>query len=197
MSLQSILQAEDTVTIEDNIKNKVNFALNNLTETNMEKHQHDIRSYAENNDNFLNWFAKYLVLRRATHESEGNVQLYVALVEKLSKPRLFSLIIKESLVLLHKLLLSEVPLSASDRNMLKNIGYWIGIFTLNRNKPISAKYLNLKALIVSSYPNKCDVIIPIVYHILRSTKDSKIFSPNTNRWVRRILSLLEELKGIL
>lgn len=81
--------------------------------------------------------------------------------------------------------------------MLRQLGYWIGAFTIQRDKSISAKYLNLKALIVAAYPNRFDVIIPIVFQILRASKDSKIFTPATNRWVRRILALLEELKHIV
>lgn len=61
--------------------------------------------------------------------------------------------------------------------MLKCPGYWIGMFTLNRNKSINSKYLNIKALIVNSYPNRVDIIIPIVNNILLCCKDSKVFNP--------------------
>ena len=54
-------------------------------------------------------------MRRATHESEINVLYYIALVEKIKSNSLFTLIIKESLLLMQKLLMSELPFGASDR----------------------------------------------------------------------------------
>lgn len=143
---------------------------------NIEKHSNDIRTFAEN-PNFITWFSKHLIVRRAPHESENNITMYLALVHKIGKPYLFNAIVIESELLLHKLLLSELPLSQTDRNILKNVGFCIGSFTISRNKSINAKYLNLKALIVNAYPNRLDVIIPIVHLILKPAKDSKVFSP--------------------
>jgi len=47
---------------------------------------------------------------------------------------------------------------------------------------------------VKSYPTRSDLVVQIVFNILRGAKDSKVFAPSSNRWVRRICALLEELK---
>ena len=167
--------------------------MNNLNENNLDKHSNDMRVFAEN-EAFVSWLGTFLVVRRATHESEINILYYVALVEKIKSNALFTIIIKESLLLMQKLLMSELPFGASDRQIVKNLGFWIGVFTLARGKSIPAKYLSLKALIVKSYPARSDLVVSIVFNILRGAKDSKVFSPSSNRWVRRICSLLEELK---
>lgn len=84
---------------------------------------------------------------------------------------------RDSLLLLQKFLASELPHSPVDRTILKTLSFWIGVFTIARNKPICAKYLNLKAMIVNEYPQRLDIIIPIVTQILRATKESRVFSP--------------------
>lgn len=81
------------------MKNKVNFALNNLSESNIEKHSGDIKVFCES-ETFVHWFAKNLVLRRSTQESDANIQLYLQLAERVNKPVLFVCIVRESLLLL-------------------------------------------------------------------------------------------------
>ena len=132
--------------------------MNNLNENNIDKHSNDMRVFAEN-DAFVQWLGVYLVVRRATHESETNILYYIALVEKIKSNALFTIIIKESLLLMQKILMSELPFGPSDRQIVKSLGFWIGVFTLARGKSIPAKYLSLKALIVKSYPTRADLVV--------------------------------------
>lgn len=89
LSLQGILQYDDSIVMEEQVKNKVNFLMNNLTDMNMDKQASELKVFLETSEHFLVWFARYLVLRRATLESEGTILLISSLITKLNKPRLF------------------------------------------------------------------------------------------------------------
>lgn len=89
--------------------------------------------------------------------------LYLQLVEKLKNAQLISAIIKESIFLLHKLLLSEIEISQTEKNIIKNLAFFIGLITLSRNKSIPAKYFNVKGLIISNYPHRVEVAITIIF----------------------------------
>jgi CCR4-NOT transcription complex subunit 1 len=75
---------------------------------------------------------------------------------KLDKKNLFSLVLKETYYFLRFLLNNvknseRMVASANEKNVLKNIGSWLGSITLARNKPIVMKYLNIKSLIADGY----------------------------------------------
>jgi len=83
--------------------------------------------------------------------------------------------------------------SDSERSLLKNLGNWLGLMTLAKNKPVLNKHLNLKKLILDAFENgKLIAIIPLVHKILKNSMTSKIFKP-PNPWVMGIVSLLVEI----
>lgn len=107
----------------------------------------------------------------------------------------------------------------SDRSLLKNLGHWLGLMTLSRNKPIlqlvSAwrlpqclhsgvshtnvpcllQDLDLKNLLYEAYQKGSDellYVVPFVAKVLESSEKSKVFSP-PNPWIMGILNVLAEL----
>ena len=65
----------------------------------------------------------------------------------------------------------EKPQDGRAKNILKNIGRWLGYLTLARNKPIVLKYLNIKQLLIDAfYLKKLQLVLPLVCKILESSK---------------------------
>lgn len=115
-------------------------------------------------DDYLPWVAQYLVMKRASIEHNFHT-LYAHFIDHLKKDEFmnmvigetfrnikvrflqFSLPIRAQLLLrgyrMHCVTLLQVLLSSdkgvanfSDRSLLKNLGHWLGMLTLARNKPI-------------------------------------------------------------
>lgn len=65
----------------------------------------------------------------------------------------------------------------SDRSLLKNLGHWLGMLTLGRNKPILYIDLDIKSLLVEAY-NKGQqellYVVPFVAKVLESCAKSKV-----------------------
>jgi CCR4-NOT transcription complex subunit 1 len=78
--------------------------------------------------------------------------------------------------------------------MIKDLGSWLGMLTLARNKPLLFDQLNVKRLITDACRSgHLFVVIPfVVAKLLESCKNSVIFRP-PNPWTNAILGVLAEL----
>jgi CCR4-NOT transcription complex subunit 1 len=101
---------------------------------------------------------------------------------------------KDTIFYIRKLLNSEnIDKSIKEQNVLKNLGSWLGIITLSKNRPILAKDLDMKELIIDAYENgKLNIIIIFISKILEHSAKTKVFHPK-NPWIQAILSLLAEI----
>jgi CCR4-NOT transcription complex subunit 1 len=83
--------------------------------------------------------------------------------------------------------------SSQERTLLKNLGTWLGLITLSKNKPIKNRNLGMKELLLEGYDSsRLIVVIPFVCKVLEQGFDSVVFSP-PNPWVMAIMKLLAEL----
>lgn len=79
------------------------------------------------------------------------------------------------------------------RALLKTLGTWLGSVTLKRNKPILAKQLDLKALLLSGYERGVLIaVLPLVCKIIENVKESKIFRL-PNPWTVSVLTAVAHL----
>lgn len=65
----------------------------------------------------------------------------------------------------------------SDRSLLKNLGHWLGMITLARNRPILLDNIDLKMLLVEAFNNghqELLFIVPFIAKILESCSKSKV-----------------------
>ena len=54
----------------------------------------------------------------------------------------------------------------SDRSLLKNLGHWLGLMTLGRNRPILMRELDFKPLIIEAFHNGQQVNdISLIYYL--------------------------------
>jgi len=72
----------------------------------------------------------------------------------------------------------------SDRTLLKNLGHWLGLLTLAKNKPILFREMDVKGLIYESYHKGAQellYVIPFVAKIIESAAKSRVCACFLNR----------------
>ena len=182
-------QASNTEIID-----KIQFALNQLTLNNLQEKANEISKLC-NNDNMLKMFSDYFVLNRISQES-NNHDIYFELtnlIDNKDSKDLINYQIADTLKYIHRILNSKTLEEQKEKNLLKNLGNWLGKITLFRNKPILAKDLDFRELLQNAYENgKLGVIIPFVSKILVHSNQTKVFNLK-NPWLNSILSILNSI----
>jgi len=171
---------------------KINFIFNSMSKNNIADKSNDLKSILTN-DNVIKWFSNFLILNRISVEY-NNHQIYYELITYIDSKELNNLLIKDSISFIRKLLLSEtIAKDAKEKKVLINLGSWLGIMTLAKNKPILARDLDLKEIIFDAYENgKLTAIIPFICKILEHSAKTKVFH-SKNPWIQAILAVLAEL----
>jgi CCR4-NOT transcription complex subunit 1 len=84
---------------------------------------------------------------------------------------------------LQVLLLSDKGIANfSDRSLLKNLGHWLGMLTLARNKPILQVDMDMKALLAEAYhkgQQELLYVVPFVAKVLEACAKSKVCAKST------------------
>lgn len=65
----------------------------------------------------------------------------------------------------------------SDRTLLKNLGHWLGMMTLAKNKPVLMDDLDIKLLLLEAHSkgqHEMLYIVPFVAKILESCAKSRV-----------------------
>ncbi len=87
-------------------------------------------------DEYMPWVAQYLVMKRASIEPNFHT-LYANFIDHLKKKEVVNMVINETFRNIKVLLRSDKGVANfSDRSLLKNLGHWLGLLTLGKNKPI-------------------------------------------------------------
>ncbi|ONM19753.1 zinc finger (MYND type) family protein / programmed cell death 2 C-terminal domain-containing protein [Zea mays] len=80
--------------------------------------------------------------------------------------------------------------------LAKNLGSWLGKFTIGRNQALRAKEIDPKSLIVEAYEKGLMIaVIPFTSKILEPCQSSIAYRP-PNPWTMGILSLLAEIYNL-
>ncbi|XP_055592408.1 CCR4-NOT transcription complex subunit 1 [Uranotaenia lowii] len=184
---------EKIITPPDAIQDKTAFIFNNLSQLNLQQKCEEIKDILQKD--YYIWLAQYLVLKRASIEVNFHV-LYSNFLDALKIPDVNKLVTKETFRNIRVLLRSDKGIANfSDRSLLKNLGHWLGMMTLGRNKPILHLDIDMKSLLVEAY-NKGQqellYVVPFVAKVLESCAKSKVFKP-PNPWTMAIMNILAEL----
>mmetsp|Transcript_36 Transcript_36/g.42 ORF Transcript_36/g.42 Transcript_36/m.42 type:complete len:155 (+) Transcript_36:363-827(+) len=148
------------------------FLLNNTSNSNIEQKCHEFKATL-NTPALCSWFAKFISLKRAPVENNLHT-MYIGLAEKINKPEIFKIMTSIAFKVLNKILEADkLPLLDKtygieyNKQQVKNMGTWLGLLTLARNKPIIIRELDLKTFIIKCFFNqKVDIVIPVVCKIL-------------------------------
>jgi CCR4-NOT transcription complex subunit 1 len=79
------------------------------------------------------------------------------------------------------------------KNYLKELGQFLGGLTIAQNRPILAREIDLKQLLIESYQfEKMKLVVTFVCRILKESEKSTIFKVH-NPWINANLQILREL----
>ena len=179
---------------DEGVADQIHFIVNNLSPQNLEAKCKDIRKILK--AEWFAWFSNYLVTKRAAQEANFH-HLYIALLKAIGAKTLWQTVIRTTIrntkAVLHT---DRVKTSSTDRSLFKNLGLWLGQLTIARCKPVLAKDLCLKQMILDAYKSgKMIAAIPFVHNVIKPAKGNKIFSP-PNPWTVALLSLIVEIYNL-
>ncbi|RWS10080.1 CCR4-NOT transcription complex subunit 1-like protein, partial [Dinothrombium tinctorium] len=196
-NIDTLLAAGETIyqTPPEAILDKVAFIVNNLSQMNLQQKTEEFKEVIGKDDTYYGWIAQYFVMKRASIEPNFHT-LYANFIEVMKISELTKLVIKETYRNIKVLLRSDKEIANfSDRSLLKNLGHWLGMLTLAKNKAILAIDLNLKDLLIEAYHKGTQellYVVPFIAKILESCAKSKVFKP-PNPWTMGIVKALVEL----
>lgn len=175
----------------ESVRDRILFILNNLSLSNLEAKANDLVRVLD--EAYFGWLAQYIVVKRVSMENNYH-SLYLSFLDTLQVHSLEQHVVDQTYDNIYILLKSQkITSSSSERQLLKNLGSWLGGLTVARDRPILHRHLCLKTLILDAYASeKLIAIVPFVAKILEQCVHSRAFVPE-NPWLMAILRLLSEL----
>ncbi|XP_010258903.1 PREDICTED: CCR4-NOT transcription complex subunit 1 isoform X3 [Nelumbo nucifera] len=176
------------------IQDKILFMINNISAANLEAKAKEFTEILK--EQYYPWFAQYMVMKRASIEPNFH-DLYLKFLDKVNSKALNKEIVKATYENCKVLLRSELIKSSSEeRSLLKNLGSWLGKFTIGRNQALRAREIDPKVLIIEAYEKGLMIaVIPFTSKILEPCQGSLAYQP-PNPWTMGILSLLVEIYAL-
>ncbi|XP_058085160.1 uncharacterized protein LOC131232729 isoform X2 [Magnolia sinica] len=176
------------------IQDKILFMINNISASNTDAKSKEFTDVLK--EQYYPWFAQYMVMKRASIEPNFH-ELYLKFLEKVNSRLLNKEIVKATYENCKVLLRSELIKSSSEeRSLLKNLGSWLGKFTIGRNQALRAREIDPKELIIEAYEKGLMIaVIPFTSKILEPCQSSLAYQP-PNPWTMGILGLLAEIYAL-
>jgi hypothetical protein len=175
------------------IQDKARFILNNFDEGNVEARAHEIGAIARSSVDTRRWLADYIVSMRA--RKEPNLHGLLLRVLEVIDSEDFVEDMRNSAIDNAKILLlsPKIKTSGLERAHLKNIGALLGKLTLAMGRPLLAREIDLKALILEAYESgRLIAIVGFVAKVLQAAGTTTVFSL-PNPWTTSMLRVLREL----
>ncbi|XP_064398380.1 CCR4-NOT transcription complex subunit 1-like [Halichondria panicea] len=189
-------QQSESVMPPDELQDKVHFLFNNLSSSNLSDKAEEFRGLVE--EEHFNWVAQYLVMKRASIEPNFH-SLYIGFLDVYSSHTLRRVVLLETHRNIKVILQADkTSNNFSDRAILKNLGHWLGMQTLGKNKPILQNDLAVKDLILEACEKgQQDLlyVVPFVAKVVESCAESRVFKP-PNPWTMGIMAVLSELHSL-
>ena len=166
--------------------------LESNTQSNILEKVSEINKFLNNDEINIKIFSYILVTSKIIHSK--NVLYYNELLSKINNTILNKFVLKYTIKYIQVLLsLKSINIEEKNFNILKNLGYWLGIISILKNKPILARDIDFRELITESYiKDKLTITIPFVCKVFAHISKSKVFTIN-NPWINSILCLLKEI----
>ncbi|XP_069510725.1 CCR4-NOT transcription complex subunit 1 isoform X2 [Ambystoma mexicanum] len=186
-------QTERIMEPPENVQEKIAFIFNNLSQSNMTQKVEELKETVK--EEFMPWVSQYLVMKRVSIEPNFH-SLYSNFLDTLKNVEFNKLVLSETYRNIKVLLTSDkAAANFSDRSLLKNLGHWLGIITLAKNKPILHTDLDVKSLLLEAYlkgQQELLYVVPFIAKVLESSVRSVVFRP-PNPWTMAIMNVLAEL----
>ncbi|KAJ1081954.1 hypothetical protein NDU88_002126 [Pleurodeles waltl] len=186
-------QTERIMEPPENVQEKIAFIFNNLSQSNMTQKVEELKETVK--EEFMPWVSQYLVMKRVSIEPNFH-SLYSNFLDTLKNLEFNKMVLNETYRNIKVLLTSDkAAANFSDRSLLKNLGHWLGIITLAKNKPILHTDLDVKSLLLEAYlkgQQELLYVVPFIAKVLESSVRSVVFRP-PNPWTMAIMNVLAEL----
>ncbi|XP_078524738.1 CCR4-NOT transcription complex subunit 1 isoform X6 [Lissotriton helveticus] len=186
-------QTERITEPPENVQEKIAFIFNNLSQSNMTQKVEELKETVK--EEFMPWVSQYLVMKRVSIEPNFH-SLYSNFLDTLKNLEFNKMVLSETYRNIKVLLTSDkAAANFSDRSLLKNLGHWLGIITLAKNKPILHTDLDVKSLLLEAYlkgQQEMLYVVPFIAKVLESSVRSVVFRP-PNPWTMAIMNVLAEL----
>jgi CCR4-NOT transcription complex subunit 1 len=175
---------------------RVQFLVNNLAPSNVEKKAAELRETFD--PKYFGWLGHFLVVKRISTQANFH-SLYLSFLDNLGEygKGLVEAILSSVYHNIGKLLRSpKITTSSSERSHLKNLGIWLGQITLSRNRPIKQIMLDCKELLLQGYETgKLIAVAPFLAKTLEGAKNSIIFRP-PNPWLMGLLGVFRSVYNV-
>ncbi|XBW35403.1 hypothetical protein QEN19_000969 [Hanseniaspora menglaensis] len=169
------------------------FVLNNVSKNNITEMAISIRRIINSNANVIGiveTFAK-LLFQRIKQDSNYHL-VYRNLIYEVASDQLIDAITYLILTSAKKIFASSNQ-STQDKKLLKNLGNWLGVSLIAKDKVISHHQIAMRELLLESWEhNYTSLSIPFICKIISYSNESDLFRI-PNLWTNSILSLLNEL----
>lgn len=175
----------------ESVKDKMKFIVNNISKTNLPAKAVEFK--ATLTPEFYPFFSRYLVVERVSRENNFQ-SLYSEFIDVIKIPNLTKVLIETTYEYIRVVLsTNKILTSSNERSVLKNLGSWLGLLTISKNKPLRAKNLSLKELIIEAYEQGRSIaVIPFVAKVLEACAKSSVFKA-PNPWLMALVGLLREI----
>ncbi|OTF82507.1 CCR4-NOT transcription complex subunit 1-like protein, partial [Euroglyphus maynei] len=170
-------------------KERLNFIFNNLDRKNLQTLAEQL--IQDCNENIRNHdIISESLTNRAINETNHH-EIFYDLLEIINSINIYDSVTVKSY---EKIRFYLLRIESSDlKKKLYSAGKWIGMVTLQRNKPILSIYLDLHSLLIEAdAKNLTFHVVPFVVQVLNSCEKSKVFRP-PNPWLMTLLQLLTEI----
>ncbi|RXM33587.1 CCR4-NOT transcription complex subunit 1 [Acipenser ruthenus] len=168
-------QTERIVEPPENVQEKIAFIFNNLSQSNMTQKVEELKETVK--EEFMPWVSQYLVMKRVSIEPNFH-SLYSNFLDTLKNQDFIKMVLSETYRNIKVLLTSDkAAANFSDRSLLKNLGHWLGIITLSKNKPILYTDLEIKSLLLEAYvkgQQELLYVVPFIAKVLESSVRSML-----------------------
>ena len=182
--------------VSEEIITKIKFIFGAPNKLNIQDKIKDLKSLFKE-DKIIKWFAQYFVNSLINTENIPFYQKYYEVFDQLKNKELHKEIIKATINKVFKFTTNNSdPISSeSVKETLKNLGMWLGEYKISKDRPILAKDLDFKTLIIEACEKgKLHLVIPFICCVFKYAVNSKVFK-FTNPWISSILNLLSELNS--
>ena len=176
---------------DEEVQDKVLFALNNVTEENMEGKIQDMYNAINTSIN-SSWLASQIVDQRARLQPNYH-DLYLEVLGVINEKQLWTAVLRATYESVRRTINSETIVSSTtERTQLRNLGNWLGSLTLARNQPIKHKNISFKDLLIEGWQTeRLLIVIPFTCAVLQQGAKSTVFKP-PNPWIMDLIRLLLE-----
>ena len=170
-------ELEEVQVPSESIQDRIFFIFNNMSQMNIEKKAAELKDVVP--EDYMPWLGQYLVMKRVTTEPNFH-NLFVQLINLLALSKLMDIVKQQVFRNIRALLRNMKPdlQDFNDRTLLKNLGRFLGLLTLAKDKPILYDEMNFKDLLLEAYRKgqvEMHYVVPFVARTLEGAGTSKAF----------------------